>query len=83
MKKYTEYQFFMFSQLMMFNMREVAMGAEFVPYDLLYPVFKEELEKFLESEYNNENQSEHNCMVNYIWAHSERINTSLADDCNA
>jgi hypothetical protein len=80
MEKYTEYQFFMFSQIMMLKLRGT--DAEFEPYDLLYPIFKAEMEKFLESEYNNENKSEHDCMVDYLWAHSDRISLTIADHCN-
>lgn len=84
MKNYTEYQFFMFSQILMLHLSAFGNNSEahLEPYDLLYPIFKQELEKYLESEFNNEKQSEHDCMVDYVLAHLDTISITIADHVN-
>lgn len=82
--EYTEYQFFMFTQILILHLAAFGTNDEvhLEPYDILYSVFKQELEKYLESEYNNEKQSEHDCMVDYILDHLDTISITIADHCN-
>ena len=75
-KGYTEYQFFLFSQLFM-----IELDCE-EPYDLVYPVIVEELKKFLDSDFNDETQTEYQCMADYLLSHADRISLTLADHIN-
>ena len=77
--KYTEYQFLIFSQLFYIIMNDCVEDA---PYDLTHPIVSNELTKFLDSDFNDENKSEYDCMEDYINAHSDTISIQIADHCN-
>jgi hypothetical protein len=63
MKQYTEYQFYLFSQLFHSHFGE---DASHTPYDDLYPIIVAELDKFLASSFNVDEHSEYDCMCTYI-----------------
>jgi hypothetical protein len=74
MKKYDEYQFLIFSQIFYLLLSEVEqrVGDLKLEYDLSYPVLVDTLNDFIDSDLNDENFSEYDCMVNYI---KENLNT--------
>jgi len=74
MKKYDEYQFLIFSQIfyLLLSEAEQKVGDLKLEYDLSYPVLVDTLNDFIDSDLNDENFSEYDCMVNYI---EENINT--------
>lgn len=61
MKKYTDYQLLLFSQLF-FNCYDILDQT----YDDLFPFIIISLERFLESPYNVDTKSEYDCMVEFI-----------------
>ena len=77
MKK--EYQLYLFSQLFHATLKDC---IEDTPYDLLFPIIVNELEKFEESDYNDENQSEYNCMARYLSANADTISITISDHSN-
>jgi len=56
--------------------------VEDAPYDITYPILVDELIKFLDSDFNDENQSEYDCMEDYINANSDTISITIADHYN-
>jgi hypothetical protein len=56
--------------------------VEDAPYDLTHPIVSDELSKFLDSDFNDENQSEYDCMEDYINANADTISIRIADHCN-
>ena len=68
MKKYDEYQFLIFSQIfyLLLSEAEQKVGDLKLEYDLSYPVLVDTLNDFIDSDLNDENFSEYDCMVNYI-----------------
>jgi hypothetical protein len=77
MKKYNEYQFLIFSQIfyLLLNEYEQKIGDLKLEYDLSYPVLVDTLNDFIDSDLNDENFSEYDCMATYL---KENINT-IAD----
>jgi len=77
MKTYTEYQFLIFSQIfyLLLNEYEQKVGDLKLEYDLSYPVLVDTLNDFIDSDLNDENFSEYDCMATYL---KENINT-IAD----
>ena len=73
MKTYTEYQFLIFSQIfyLLLNEYEQKIGDLKLEYDLSYPVLVETLRDYLESDYNDPDFSEYDCMATYL---KENIN---------
>lgn len=74
-----EYQLYLFSQLFHLELQDC---IEDEPYDLLFPIIVNELQKFEKSEYNNENQSEYNCMAKYLSANADTISITISDHSN-
>lgn len=74
MKKYNEYQFLIFSQIfyLLLNEYEQKIGDLKLEYDLSYPVLVDTLNDFIDSDLNDENFSEYDCMATYL---KEKINT--------
>jgi hypothetical protein len=77
MEKYSEYQFFLFTQL--FN---VHIDITDVPYDMLYSIVKDNFDKYLDSEFNDSNEPEYECMDWYLKANADVISITIADHCN-
>jgi len=77
MKK--EYKLYLFSQLFHEILKDC---IENEPYDLLFSIIVSELEKFEESKYNDNNQSEYDCMVDYLIANADTISITISDHCN-
>ena len=77
MNKYNEYQFLIFSQIfyLLLNEYEQKAGDLKLEYDLSYPVLVDTLNDFIDSDLNDENFSEYDCMATYL---KENINT-IAD----
>ena len=77
MNKYNEYQFLIFSQIfyLLLNEYEQKVGDLKLEYDLSYPVLVDTLNDFIDSDLNDENFSEYDCMATYL---KENINT-IAD----
>jgi hypothetical protein len=77
MNKYNEYQFLIFSQIFYLLLSEVEqrVGDLKLEYDLSYPVLVDTLNDFIDSDLNDENFSEYDCMATYL---KENINT-IAD----
>lgn len=73
------YQLYLFSQLFHETLKDC---IEDTPYDLLFPIIVNELKKFEESDYNDENQSECDCMVGYLNANADTISITISDHCN-
>jgi hypothetical protein len=72
MRTYTEYQFLIFSQifyLLLNQVEEVKLNLE---YDLSYPILVDTLNDFIDSDLNDDNFSEYDCMATYL---KENINT--------
>ena len=74
-----EYQLYLFSQLFHATLKDY---IEDVPYDLLFSIIVNTLEKFEESDYNDENQSEYNCMAKYLSVNADTISITIADHSN-
>jgi hypothetical protein len=74
-----EYQLYLFSQLFHLELQDC---IEDEPYDLLFPIIVNELEKFEESDYNDENQSEYGCMAKYLSANVDIISITISDHSN-
>jgi hypothetical protein len=74
-----EYQLYLFSQLFHLELQDC---IEDEPYDLLFPIIVNELEKFEESDYNDETQSEYDCMAKYLSANADIISITISDHCN-
>lgn len=74
-----EYQLYLFSQLFHETLKDC---LEDTPYDLLFPIIVNELEKFEESDYNDENQSEYSCMAKYLSASADTISITISDHSN-
>ena len=74
MKTYTEYQFLIFSQIfyLLLNEYEQKIGDLKLEYDLSYPILVDTLNDFIDSDLNDDNFSEYDCMVNYV---KENLNT--------
>ena len=77
MEKYSEYQFFLFTQL--FN---VHIDITDVPYDMLYSIVKDNFDKYLDSEFNDPNEPEYECMDWYLLANADVISITIADHCD-
>jgi hypothetical protein len=77
MQNYSEYQFFLFTQL--FN---VTIDTTDVPYDILYSIVKDSWVKFSGSIYNDPNEPEYECMVDFLNAHSDVISITICDHVN-
>jgi len=75
MKKYNEYQFLIFSQIFYAILNRVEGEDLKLEYDLSYPVLVDTLNDFIDSDLNDENFSEYDCMATYL---KENINT-IAD----
>ena len=71
-----EYQLYLFSQLFHETLKDC---IEDTPYDLLFSIIVNELEKFEESKFNDENQSEYDCMVDYLSANADTISITISD----
>ena len=71
--KYSEYQFFLFTQL--FN---VIIEPE-CEYDMLYPIVRNEMDKYLDSDFNDSNEPEYECMEWYLKANADVISITIAD----
>jgi len=78
--KYTEYQLFLFGQLLYANLE----GCEIadLAYDIIFPVIKHELGMFLGGLFDVDTQSEYDCMNEYLAANIDRISITLADHSN-
>lgn len=74
-----EYQLYLFSQLFHATLKDC---IEDEPYDLLFPIIVNELEKFEESDYNEESQSEYSCMAKYLSANADTISITISDHDN-
>jgi hypothetical protein len=74
-----KYQFYLFSQLFHIKLKDC---IEDEPYDLLFPIIVNELKRFKKSKYNCENQSEYDCMVDYLNANADVISITISDNCN-
>lgn len=74
-----EYQLYLFSQLFHATLKDC---IEYTPYDLLFPIIVNELEKFEESDYNDENQSEYSCIMDYLSANADTLSITIADHSN-
>jgi hypothetical protein len=74
MKKYNEYQFLIFSQIfyLLLSDAEQKVGDLKLEYDLSYPILVDTLNDFIDSDLNDDNFSEYDCMVNYV---KENLNT--------
>ena len=72
MKKYDEYQFLIFSQIFYAILNRVEGEDLKLEYDLSYPVLVDTLNDFIDSDLNDDNFSEYDCMVNYV---KENLNT--------
>ena len=72
MKKYNEYQFLIFSQIFYAILNRVEGEDLKLEYDLSYPVLVDTLNDFIDSDLNDDNFSEYDCMVNYV---KENLNT--------
>lgn len=57
-----DYQSFLFSCLL----RAVNKTYDKLPYDLMFKEHLGLLEEFLESDYNDKNRSEHDCMYDFL-----------------
>ena len=66
MKKYDEYQFLIFSQIFYAILNRVEGEDLKLEYDLSYPVLVDTLNDFIDSDLNDDNFSEYDCMVNYV-----------------
>lgn len=77
MEKYSDYQFFLFTQL--FN---VHIDNTDVPYDMLYPIVKDSFDKYLDSEFNDSNEPEYECMEWYLKANADVISITICDHCD-
>jgi len=66
MKKYNEYQFLIFSQIFYAILNRVEGEDLKLEYDLSYPVLVDTLNDFIDSDLNDDNFSEYDCMVNYV-----------------
>lgn len=69
-----EYQLYLFSQLFHETLKDC---LEDTPYDLLFSIIVNELEKFEESKFNDENQSEYDCMLNYLNENEDTIGITI------
>lgn len=78
-KDYTEYQFFIFSDIFMAEIEDLDVDSA---CDLVYPVIVEELKRFLGSEFNVETKPEYDCMQDYLTANIDRISIRLTDHVN-
>lgn len=78
-KGYTEYQFFIFSDIFMAEIEDLDVDSA---CDLVYPVIVNELKQFLDSDFNVDTQSEYDCMQDYLTANIDRISLTLADHVN-
>jgi hypothetical protein len=74
-----EYQLYLFSQLFHETLKDC---IEDTPYDLLFSIIVNELEKFEESDYNDENQSEYDCMMDYLSVNADIISITISDHSN-
>lgn len=72
MKKYDEYQFLIFSQIFYAILNRVEGEDLKLEYDLSYPILVDTLNDFIDSDLNDDNFSEYDCMVNYV---KENLNT--------
>ncbi len=72
MKKYDEYQFLIFSQIFYAILNRVDGEDLKLEYDLSYPILVDTLNDFIDSDLNDDNFSEYDCMVNYV---KEKLNT--------
>lgn len=72
MNKYNEYQFLIFSQIFYAILNRVEGEDLKLEYDLSYPVLVDTLNDFIDSDLNDDNFSEYDCMVNYV---KENLNT--------
>jgi hypothetical protein len=74
MRTYTEYQFLIFSQIfyLLLNEYEQKIGDLKLEYDLSYPILVDTLNDFIDSDLNDDNFSEYDCMATYL---KENINT--------
>jgi len=75
MKKYDEYQFLIFSQTFYAILNRVEGEDLKLEYDLSYPILVDTLNDFIDSDLNDDNFSEYDCMATYL---KENINT-IAD----
>jgi hypothetical protein len=72
MKKYNEYQFLIFSQIFYAILNRVEGEDLKLEYDLSYPILVDTLNDFIDSDLNDDNFSEYDCMATYL---KENINT--------
>ena len=72
MKKYDEYQFLIFNQIFYAILNRVEGEDLKLEYDLSYPILVDTLNDFIDSDLNDDNFSEYDCMVNYV---KENLNT--------
>ena len=72
MKKYNEYQILIFSQIFYAILNRVEGEDLKLEYDLSYPILVDTLNDFIDSDLNDDNFSEYDCMVNYV---KENLNT--------
>ena len=72
MKKYNEYQFLIFSQIFYAILNRVEGEDLKLEYDLSYPILVDTLNDFIDSDLNDENFSEYDCMATYL---KENLNT--------
>jgi len=52
------------------------------PYDILFPIVKNEYGKFIKSDFNIDTQGKYQCMVDYLNANADRIGITIADHVN-
>lgn len=77
---YCNYRLYLFSQLFHVELNDVIKD---IPYDLLFPIIVDELEKFLISEFNlDESMSEYDAMVLYLSANADVISIIISDHNN-
>jgi hypothetical protein len=72
MKKYNEYQFLIFSQIFYAILNRVEGEDLKLEYDLSYPILVDTLNDFIDSDLNDDNFSEYDCMATYL---KENLNT--------
>ncbi len=77
MKKYNEYQFLIFSQIFYAILNRVEGEDLKLEYDLSYPILVDTLNDFIDSDLNDDNFSEYDCMVNYVKENSNTIAEQL------